>query len=346
VKTSIILLLVSACVVACNAKKNSQVLPEQKLNSQLQSKLEKVKHEFSGNLGILVSDPDAGPVAGFGYNRKWYLASTTKILVATEVLRQIHEGSLSYATRITLKAEHFRDGAGKTSLMKPGSSLTVRYLLEEMLRESDNAATDILIDTVGVEKIQNTLTNGVPEGFGPLTPLLDVRRLAYGELHPAASKLTAQDFIRLKKAKSSAEKVRVFSKLTGVPQSKFKHKSLRKAFESYYAKGYNSATLTAFTQILVALANGKWVNSFVSKELLDLMAKCGTGRDRIAAGLPSGYKFSHKTGTQMSRICDMGIIETASQRKLTVAVCAEDFRNDKDAARTFAKVGATIASMY
>jgi beta-lactamase class A len=342
-----LIILIVFFVIGCRATQNSKPQSDSgQINPQLQGKLEKIKSGFSGKLGVLVSDPSEGPVAGFGYDQKWYLASTTKILIATEVLRQIDEGRLSYATRITLKLEHFRDGAGKTSFMKPGSTVTIRYLLEEMLTESDNAATDLLIDTAGIEQIQSTLTTFVPEGFGKLTPLLEVRRHAFGEVHPAAYKLSAQDFINIKKAKSSMEKLRVFSKLTGVPPSKFKNKVLREAFERYYAKGYNSATLKAFTQVLSQVANETWVSPFVSQELFKLMSKCSTGRDRIVAGLPKGYQFAHKTGTQMGRICDMGIIQTAQQKTLTVAVCAQGFRNEKEAARVLAKVGATIASVY
>jgi beta-lactamase class A len=339
--------LLIASITACNGNSATKASkPIGQINPKLQNQLEKIRSGFKGKLGVLVSDPDEGHLAGFGYDQKWYLASTVKVLVASEVLRQIDEGKLSYATRITLKPEHFRDGAGKTNFMKPGSTLSIRYLLEEMLTESDNAATDLLIDVVGIEQIQNTLTSFIPNGFGQLTPLLDVRRHAFGELHPAAFKLSAQDFMKVKKAKSSQEKLKVFSKLTGVPTSKFKYKTLREAFESYYDKGYNSATLVAFTEVLTRLANNEWISPFVSSELFKLMSKCGTGRDRIVAGLPKNYQFAHKTGTQMGRVCDIGIISTANNKKITVAVCAEDFKSDKEVARVLARVGATIASVY
>lgn len=316
------------------------------MHAELQSRLEKIGSQFKGRLGILVSDPVSGPLAGIGQNERWYLASTTKVLVATEVLRQIEAGELAFDETIILKVEHFRDGAGQTNYKKPGTKLTIRYLMEQMLTESDNAATDLLIDRVGIEQIQSTLVSAIPKGFGPITWLLDVRRHAYGELHPAAQKLGAQDFIRLKQAKSSKEKLKLFSQLTGVPPAQFNFKSLREAFESYYSKGYNSATLTAFSELLTKLARGEWISAFVSSELFAFMSRCQTGQDRIVAGLPPGYKFAHKTGTQMGRICDMGIIQTPANKKLTVAVCAEQFRSDKHASNALKQVGAAIASVF
>ncbi|HEX4923715.1 MAG TPA: serine hydrolase [Bdellovibrionales bacterium] len=316
------------------------------MHAELQARLEKIGGQFKGRLGILVSDPVSGPLAGIGQNERWYLASTTKVLVATEVLRQIEAGNLSYDDTIVLKHEHFRDGAGQTNYQKPGTKLSIRYLMEQMLTESDNAATDLLIDRVGIEQIQNTLVSAIPDGFGPITWLLDVRRHAYGELHPAAQKLGAPEYMRLKQAKTSKEKLRLFSQLTGVPASQFNFKTLREAFESYYAKGYNTATLTAFTQLLTKLARGEWISAFVSSELFAFMSRCQTGQDRIVAGLPAGYKFAHKTGTQLGRICDMGIIQTPANKKLTVAVCAEKFRSDKHASNALKQVGAAIASVF
>ena len=44
----------------------------------------------------------------------------------------------------------------------------------------------------------------MPEGFGPITTLADVRRLIYGELHPAARTLSGKDFLALKRQPNDA----------------------------------------------------------------------------------------------------------------------------------------------
>ena len=76
----------------------------------------------------------------------------------------------------------------------PGKALSVRYLLDQMLIHSDNTASDMLIRLVGIEQVNAVTRELVPEGFGPITTLADVRRLIYGELHPAARTLSGKDF--------------------------------------------------------------------------------------------------------------------------------------------------------
>lgn len=298
-----------------------------------------------GTLGVLVTDPVMGYSAGYNHNRFWYLASAVKVPVAVEVLRQIELGRICYDRKIKIKDSDRRDGSGEVSYLKSGTEVTVRYLLEQMIIESDNAATDLLIELVGIDNINSTLQKAIPIGFKPVTSLLDVRRYAYSQLHPLALALNGQHYMQIKAAKSYVNRAKTFSKITKTPPQFFKHRTIESAFEAYYNTGANSATLIAYSSLLQKLYKRELISEFVSSELYALMARCKTGKKRIKGGFSAPILFAHKTGTQIGRICDMGILILPSKTTVTVTACLEKWRDLAAAERELANVGRVIVEI-
>jgi beta-lactamase class A len=79
-------------------------------------------------------------------------ASTIKLLIAMEAYREMEQGTLSPTELICLKASDIVDG-GPTSSTKPGTTFTVRELIEKMLIFSDNTATNLVIKRITMEKV-------------------------------------------------------------------------------------------------------------------------------------------------------------------------------------------------
>ena len=147
-----------------------------------------------GQLGVYVKDMQTGISVSYHGEDAWYLASTVKVPIAIAVMRRVEQDDLTLDSPVTLLASDYVDGAGPTNSHAPGKALSVRYLLDQMLIHSDNTASDMLIRLVGIEQVNAITRELVPEGFGPITTLADVRRLIYGELHPAARTLSGKDF--------------------------------------------------------------------------------------------------------------------------------------------------------
>lgn len=312
---------------------------------KLQPRLAKIVKEFDGTLGVYVKDLSTGVSFSLYGDVWWYYASTIKLFVLIEVMRQIEAGRLSFEQKITVAKSDYRDGAGRTNWLAAGSTTTLRFLVDQMMIESDNAATDLLIRLVGLETLKENLkTMSDPSRMGEVTTMLDVRRLAYGELHANASQLTNMDFFELKKAKSDAQKLEKFLQLAAVERTELKVQSVNEAFQRYYRRGFNSGTLTEFAAILERLVQGKIINANRSQEILGFMAKCETGQARIRAGLPKNVTWMHKTGTQLERICDMGVVEVparaagATSRFVVITVCAKGFKSLSKADRAMKKV--------
>ena len=84
-------------------------------------------------------------------------ASTIKVPVMVEVFRQAQLGRLHLSDLVELGPEDQVTGSGVLQHMSPGIRLPVRDLVTLMIVVSDNAATNMLIDRVGVDAVNATM---------------------------------------------------------------------------------------------------------------------------------------------------------------------------------------------
>lgn len=84
-------------------------------------------------------------------------ASTFKVFVLYEMMRQCQEGVLSLGQVHVLKEEDFCPGSGVLKELTPGIPLTLRDLACLMVIISDNTATDILVEKTDISNLSSTL---------------------------------------------------------------------------------------------------------------------------------------------------------------------------------------------
>jgi beta-lactamase class A len=100
-------------------------------------------------------------------------ASVFKIVVALEVYRQVSAGELDPAEPVRVRPRQRTPGPTGLSVFADEAELSVRDLVTMMLTVSDNAATDVLIDRVGLDRVRATLDElGLPGTVIP-APLRD-----------------------------------------------------------------------------------------------------------------------------------------------------------------------------
>lgn len=305
--------------------------------------LKNLDEASSGELGVYFAPLSGKEGVVHNATRDWYLSSTVKVPVAVVLLRKVERGEISLDQEVTLKSSDWVDGMGPLLIAKPGTSFKVSYLLEAMLRDSDSTATDLLIRLIGENNLNKEIAK-MAEGFHPFSTLLQVRYDAYSEIHANARNLTSQDFLDLKKLAMPA-RYQEFLKRAKVAAHQTRAKSIPEAFENYYRKKKNSGTLVAFGTLLKKLGKGELLNKSNTNYLLSTMERINTGKDRIKAGLGDGLLFSHKTGTQIARMCNVGLIRRKSASPdWVVAACVEHYKDAKEAERTLAGVGKAISS--
>ena len=82
-------------------------------------------------------------------NRPMRPASMIKMFVLAKAMQDIKEGKYSLDDEIEVTPENTVGGAGSIAGLGYYAKVPVRLLLEHMIKESDNTATNVLIDKVG-----------------------------------------------------------------------------------------------------------------------------------------------------------------------------------------------------
>lgn len=113
--------------------------------------------EASGMLTcVCVIDLTSGVTYSCNGDRQLASASMIKMVIAHAFLEQVREGAFSLDSPYTLKASDIVGGTGTPGGLGTGARVTYRDILTRMIDVSDNTGTNILIDAVGMEAINQT----------------------------------------------------------------------------------------------------------------------------------------------------------------------------------------------
>ena len=311
----------------------------------LDTRIDALDAAMPGRFGVYVRHYGAEPgTLDRGDDRAWYLSSTIKIPVAIAVLEQVDAGTRSLDEMLTLARTDFVDGSGDMLQHTPGDTFSIGTLLEKSLRDSDSTATDMLIRTVGEDRLDARIAAWTGGGFGPVTTILQVRYDAYGPVHPGVADLENMAIVRLRNADAGEARLQALAQALGVPRTDIDADTIESVFDAYYRGGSNAATLPAFATLLDRLAAGELLSPDSTRLILGHMRGISTGGRRIAAGLPPGTDFAQKTGTQLRRACNVGVIDPDRAREgaTLVLACAEDFDDIAQAEAAFQGLGQAL----
>lgn len=89
----------------------------------------------------------------------------------------------------------------------------------------------------------------------------------------------------------------------------------------------DSTTPKAMVELLARIDSGKLLRPQSRAYLLDVMARCQTGKNRMRALLPSWARVEHKTGTLNGYTSDVGFITLHDGRRIAVALFARGGSN-------------------
>jgi beta-lactamase class A len=120
--------------------------------------LEKTAAEFDGAMGIAVKDLTSSQTFFVNADTVFPQASSIKIPILLELLRQAQAGKLKLEERVELRRATMTGGSGVLLRFGDGTSaLSLRDLATLMIVLSDNTATNILIDRVGMDNVNGLL---------------------------------------------------------------------------------------------------------------------------------------------------------------------------------------------
>lgn len=141
------------------------------LKKDLESVIRKSQGDIDADVKVSVYDINTGINASVKGNKKGWAASIIKLPIMISTLNEIEKGNLSLKTKLPVRHEFMLEPTDYVSTLPDNAELDVRDLLDYMIAESDNEATNILVDyRGGPEKINKDLKN------------LSIRRTRLGHL--------------------------------------------------------------------------------------------------------------------------------------------------------------------
>ena len=233
-----------------------------------------------GTVGVAVVHLESGESLYLNKTESFPMASTFKVPVAVEVLHRVDEGDFTLDSMITIRPGDLHPGSGTlTNLFaQPGVVLSVRNLMELMLRISDNSAADLMLRTAGG------------------APAVNARLQALGVQGVRVDRPTVRliaDYIGIPTLATDDVPPDAFRKMAmAVPDSVNQQAATR--FEK---DPRDTATPEGMATLLQAIWRGKALSKGSTDLLIDIMRRCLTGDARIKGILPPETVVAHKTGT-------------------------------------------------
>jgi len=131
---------------------------EQVLWEKLEATINGVDRNLEGVLGVAILDLTTGQKYFLHADEVLPTASSIKIAILAELYRQAQQGKIKLGDLYTLQSSDLAGGSGIAGALTPGvTRLTIRDVAALMISVSDNSATNIIIDRIGIENVNALL---------------------------------------------------------------------------------------------------------------------------------------------------------------------------------------------
>jgi beta-lactamase class A len=127
-------------------------------DTSLESQLQTLITPYQGKVGLYAIDLHSGKTVAVDADTPVPTASVIKLTVLFEALKQIEEGKAHFSDRLTLRKSDIVQGSGVLQFFDTPLSLTLKDALTQMVIESDNTSTNLVIDHLGgIQPVDNRI---------------------------------------------------------------------------------------------------------------------------------------------------------------------------------------------
>lgn len=274
--------------------------------------LARIARRVGGEVGVAALHLETGARISFQGDRRFPMASVSKVPMALEFLRRVEAGEIDLSERLEVPITDFRPGHSPLASWSGGRAerATVDSLFRLMIRVSDNTATDVILRLAG--------------GPGAVT-----RRLRQ---------------LGIRGVDVDRSEARTFADLVGIPDTvpesdlyRYNYFRIRDALPAehrrqarvrYGEDPRDTATPEAMGELLAMVFAGEGLSPASRELLLGQMEASRSGPRRLRGLLPRGTPVAHKTGTMGGAINDVGIITLPGEAgHLAIAVFVNSLRH-------------------
>ena len=286
-----------------------------------------------GTLGVTAVHVETGRRVSFNGTERFPMASVYKFPIALRVLQRVERGELSLDDPVRLGETDFRIGYSPIAEMAANTpvTFTVGRLLELMLGESDNTASDTLLRLAGgpaavTARLRELGVSGIdvnrPEG----QLIMDHRGVRE---YPPEGQWTLAMFERLSRDITPAERAAAARRYAEDPR--------------------DTASPDAMAELLIKLHRREVLSAAVNVErVLRIMTATPTGMARLKGLLPAGTTVAHKTGSMGGTTNDVGLISLPDGAgHLAIAVFVKGSAKEQpERERAIAEIARTIYDFF
>jgi beta-lactamase class A len=141
-------LLLLLCVVFCATRVDAQSTA-----SSLGEQVRAIAVEHHGDVALFAENLKTHETVAISPDTPVQTASVIKLAILYEALEQVRSGKAHFDDKITLTAADQVGGSGLLRVFDAPLSLTLKDVLTMMIVMSDNSATNLVIDHLGLENI-------------------------------------------------------------------------------------------------------------------------------------------------------------------------------------------------
>ena len=291
-------------------------------------KIEKLSQGLVGRIGVAAQEIGSGVSVTVNGDETFVMASTYKVAIAVTLLDRVDKGEVKLTDLIDLPQDEMVVGTNAIaeSYVHPGVQFSVANLIEVMITESDNTATDFCLKLAGGPEAVNKKLRSL--GITDLRVdratseiLRDFYGLSDKAFFPVVTKAVADD-----------------------PSLLLKMTQPSMAFEK---DPRDHSTPKAMLQLLLAIDSAKGLSAKSRDFLLATMSRTHTGPGRLKGLLPKGTPVAHKTGTIGGVANDVGFITLPDGRRFAIVVFTNSSTTSTaDQDRAIAEISRSLYDLY
>lgn len=126
-------------------------------DTALQAQLQSSVAAYHGKVALYATDLHSGESVAINADTPVPTASVIKLTVLYDAVKEIEEGRASFGDRVTLTKNNQVEGSGVLALFDTPQVLTLKDALTMMVVVSDNTATNLAIDRLGLQNIDKRI---------------------------------------------------------------------------------------------------------------------------------------------------------------------------------------------
>ena len=294
-------------------------------------------------VGLSVVHLPTGQRVDLDADRPYPLASVFKVPIMIEVARQARAGrsGLSLDELLVLREADKCIGSGELQYRPEGTRIRLREAVELMETVSDNTATDLVFERIGLQSVNRMMADlGLREsdiflknrpawlislgtgtrfrGMGPLQIAATWKAMTPAQRHQAALQVEEEN------RGLSRARLQAAEDASAARQSHSENVAVASAVENF-------GSPSDFADLLGRLWKGELLDRKGTDYCLGVLAR-QKYNTRIPRLLPAGTRTWHKTGTLAGIVNDAGLVQVRPDAPVAVVVFVRDVQEGREAA--------------